>query len=173
MNTKERLSLLDCKENELRPLTPEEMKLFMSICMRYHSQETLVTPDSDFWIESDPVSRFLKACICMRLEIVGVRVTEPVYMLIVAYGADGPGDMVLWAYALFQLSKRLGRKELNMDDLVNAFPFGIPTEEGKSRVWNSQKIERETSEGKSIFPFTTDNWYDTKEAWSNDLVESA
>ena len=172
MNTKERLSLLDCKENELRPLTPEEQDLFMSICGRYQSQEPVVTPDSNFWIESDPVSRFLKACICMRLEIAGVRVTEPVYMLIVAYGARHPGDMVLWAYALFQLSKRLGRTELNMDDLVNAFPFGIPTEAGKSRVWNSQKIERETSEGKSILPFVTDNWYATNEAWANEPVET-
>lgn len=67
-----------------------------------------------------------------------------------------PGDAVMWAWALYQTTKKNGAPSM-ADIYTEYMPMGIPTDDEMHRIWDSQKWRPERG---------SDNWLDSSEAWS-------
>lgn len=52
--------------------------------------------------------------------------------------ADRIGAVVLWAYTLHEMWKKLGRM-VTVQDIAMAFPTGFPTPDAVEKIWNAQK----------------------------------
>ncbi len=132
------ISLLDLKREHLRPMTEEESKLFASVF---------------FNIKGDTMtgSEFLKKAEAMEapqaLMIIAKRLAsftteerfDPAAVIFVASLCGKAGDCALWAHALIDGAKRFGG-ELTLEDFsTRMFPIGIPSDEGMSAAWDSQK----------------------------------
>jgi hypothetical protein len=71
-----------------------------------------------------------------------------------------PGVAVMWAYTLYEEGKKLGRP-IAVEDILKTFPFGYPSDDACTVIWDKQKLPRDQRENGNF----SDNWLDTKEAW--------
>lgn len=70
---------------------------------------------------------------------------------------DSPGKVVMWAYTLNELFVKQGRK-VTMEDWINEFPMGVPTEEEYQAMWELQKIKGPTNGGSDNMIDDFRNW---------------
>lgn len=68
-----------------------------------------------------------------------------------------PGDVIMYCWYFQYLSKKRNIKEFTIDEIVNIFPMGFPSENELKKVWDIQKVERPSME-------YSDNLLDYKEA---------
>jgi hypothetical protein len=164
---------LDC---ELRPLNDEEMKFLMHITLL--SKRGPVHPEMLIELRK----QFIFSIIERRLsvfsrngdlkpeavlldakqnELAGCPDIDPFAILWCSSLARQPGDAVVWAYTLWLLWRRTGER-VTIDTLIEAFPNGIPTEDERKRVWDSQKQHG------SNYP---QNYMDDLERWPKEVPE--
>lgn len=79
---------------------------------------------------------FTKQVLEGRLLMVPENVVSPEVIFMAAFLASGnPGCAVVWAWTLI-------KENINtMDDFVNTFPMGVPTDDAFKACWNSQKVD--------------------------------
>lgn len=82
---------------------------------------------------------------------------DPAAAFWLASCSDRPGTAVLYATVLAALADKAGGKAASIDDVVNAFPMGVPDEPALQKVWESQKR----------YGHIPDNWLDCPEAWTS------
>jgi hypothetical protein len=147
-------SFLDVPPSERRPMTEDETKSFMSAILA----DLQDNKPGDF---SNIEGTLTYATIVHRLKTAGVNLSVGGLLGLVAWTNGRPGDMVMWAYTASQIAKSSGTKLITCNDLVEAFPFGIPTEEARKKIWEAQKVPfDEIKNGMS------DNYLDMLEFWS-------
>jgi hypothetical protein len=147
-------SFLDVPPSERRPMTEDETKNFMSAIIA----DMQDSKPGDF---SKLEGTLPHATIVHRLKSAGIDLSLGGLLGMVAWTSDRPGDMVMWAYTASQIAKTSGTKLITCNDLVDAFPFGIPTEEARKKIWDAQKIPAEKRENGM-----SDNYLDMLEFWS-------
>ena len=59
--------------------------------------------------------------------------------LIDLVSGGNPGNLMMWAWTLYCMSKRSGRKLVTLDDFAWTFPSGVPDSSAYSEVWAEQK----------------------------------
>jgi hypothetical protein len=155
------LSLLDLTPAERRPMTEDETKMLMSVILvSVKKGDTVgVDDDDDFWTiggDKNTVTGLIFNIVFTRLQAAKVKATESVYMAIMVWETHSVGDLVLWAYTILQIARKNKSNVVNLTDLIEEFPMGIPTKAGKDRIWRSQKRE----------DCPNHNYYDTAEAWA-------
>lgn len=113
-------------------------------------------------VEAEPLKgTIMYATIIHRLHNWGnVDLTQGALAVLLAWSTGRPGDMVMWAYTTKCLARELGKNLITVDDLVNAFPMGIPTDQAREQIWREQKIAM--ADRKNI---TIDNLFDLPETW--------
>ena len=73
------------------------------------------------------------------------------------------GDVIMYmAYLQYQyaIEERIEKKKITMSRLADIFPMGFPSPTVLSRMWDSQKVDREES-------FDSDNLLDYKECYKS------
>ena len=156
------LSLLDLTPAERRPMTQDETKMLMSVIMASVQKGDTVglDDDDDFWTiggDENPITGLIFNIVFTRLQAAKIKATEAVYMAIMVWETRSVGDLVLWAYTILQIARKNKSNVVNLTDLINEFPMGIPTLAGKERIWRAQK--RFQDDGSY-------NYYDTDDAWT-------
>lgn len=128
----------------VRPLTENETKSLLSLIMFDQVKEPLPPEIKEM---------FMYQVCHQRLEAFGVPVHEivPAYITILS---DRPGIAVLYAAAIKAIYEQ-NKREVNLNDMINAFPWGVPTEEELHKIWDGQKCHDRQP----------DNWLDHGEAW--------
>jgi hypothetical protein len=115
-------------------------------------------------IADDPVCKMLLAAFYARLELAGVSASQSCALLCCCWESEYPGDFVLWAYTVKRLADRLDSKQITATDLCYAFASGIPTKEGRSKIWAQQKVKGKHG---GI------NLLDCREIWTGEPIEEA
>ena len=118
-------SLLGC---ELRPLTKDESLLMLRISIAKLEGD----PDQVFADELGFQGKVLFA----RLNAHGLKVDKQLILMLTVL-AETPGDLVMWAWTLFNMQKNGER--LTLKDWADAFALGVPTKEAYHKVWDGQK----------------------------------
>lgn len=147
-------SFLDVPSDERRPMTEEETRNFMSAIM---SDMQAAVP-GDF---TKTEGTMPYATIVHRLKSADVDLTTGAFLAILSWTDGRPGDMVMWAYTASCIARSSNIKLITCNDLVSAFPFGIPTNEARKKTWYAQKVPEDKRE-----PGMSDNYLDRLELWS-------
>lgn len=79
-----------------------------------------------------------------RLDLHNVPDISPWTIVWCASISSTPGDCVLWAYTLWCMWRKAG-KRITLTEYASAFPVGIPTDNEKLRIWDSQKQQTSPS----------------------------
>jgi hypothetical protein len=113
-----------------RPMTKDESGIFLAAIMNPALEGTF---DEDFAEElgfsGKVLERRLAACTTAKI-------TKGLAVLVVIMSNGNPGNLVMWAYTFHKMNKG---QVLTINDFANEFPMGVPSEEGFSAVWDSQK----------------------------------
>jgi hypothetical protein len=126
-------SLLDVDEHkDCAPMSPEEANVFLQASM---ADNRPVTYDPDG--EHREFMQFFTIAVMTKRLPERVKVSMPV-VLFIGNLMSSPGDAVMWAYTLTRMFDRKGSL-ITMSDLATAFPWGFPTDDAKSRIWDDQK----------------------------------
>ena len=138
-------SLLTVKKRNMKP---EEVEVFIFISMAYLGGEN---------ISEEIKENFIFNVLNKRLIYFKVPVDDWLKVFISAL-CDSPGKAVMWAYALYQMHKKIQR-ELNVHDFsdIHYFGMGLPEESEYKRIWDLQKV-------KPDYP-KSDNALDDPEYW--------
>ena len=75
-------------------------------------------------------------------------------IMFITFLVQHPAKLMMFAYALYLISKKLDG-EIQMQQIVDAFPYGYPSEEEYKMVWESQKDPS----------CPNSNYLDTEGAW--------
>ncbi|MBS1722734.1 MAG: hypothetical protein JSS66_06965 [Armatimonadetes bacterium] len=145
------LSLLDTATDERRPLTREETELMTKSLLAGMTAASQVPFDS-----KECQGTIVFGAFMARLDYADVQVTPAALGVVLSWTDGRPGDLVLWSYTVFCLAKNLGKRLIVPEDLVDAFPEGIPTEPARKRIWLAQKSDQN---GHSV------NLLDLDEVW--------
>ena len=128
---------LDCEQSELQAMTEDQSRNYLHLMM-VEQRSGLEFPGNDFQkeVESDFGFSLIKA----RLEAVNIydRVSKPL-LLFITLLCDTPAELVLWAYTLTKIAEENPNGQIDFLLFSQYFPFGIPTKDGFSRLWDAQK----------------------------------
>ena len=75
-----------------------------------------------------------------RLKNGNVEVSFALKALLVGL-CKSPGECVMWAYTCALIKAKDNLKEVKIENWVNHFPFGIPTDDSMKKAWDSQKVK--------------------------------
>lgn len=142
---------------ETRPLTQDESKMLITL---------LCHKDDDGLIPLDEVIRkdnvFPYMVMVKRLDTFKKMFSPKLEIglgpqIFCALTSNNPAKVVMWAYTLNEIFLKCGHK-VTLEDWINEFPMGLPTEEEFIRIWDSQKQKRTEALGSDnkIDDFT--NW---------------
>lgn len=144
-----------------RPMTEDETGMLVQ-CMMMENQN--FTKGQDKEIDTGLESSMGYKIFDKRLEVAGIEVTLPLAMFLVSL-CDSPGNVVMWAYTVNVI--RVARNiegPVTVSDFAEAFPMGIPTDEGLQKAWEEQKVNDGSMTG---------NLVDNFENWAGVVVEAS
>lgn len=143
---------------KVRPMTEDESRLLLTLICAARNSKALEEMEKQlretrcmsYLILTNRLEAF-KNGFSPTLDIdVGVKI-------FCALLCDRPGKVVMWAYTLNELFVKQGRK-VTMEDWINEFPMGVPTEEEYSAMWELQKIKKPTRLGGDNMIDDFSNW---------------
>lgn len=109
------------RDYETRPMTSDESEFLMNLMM--------ITTEI-------PMGEILAIPMCnlinQRLPE-GFEVDGKLLLLVGDLTKGSPGNGVMWAFTLYKNNVK------NVDEFVNIFPYGFPTDEAYHECWNNQK----------------------------------
>lgn len=108
--------------------------------------------------DEDPNLPFLTRIVKSRSKSINLNISNNAVLFLSAL-CDSPGSCVMYLYALKGKQLKDG-KTVDMSELSFTFPIGFYDKEHLNKMWDKQKIKRETS-------FSTDNFLDlpNEELW--------
>ncbi|GEM_PF-3838086 len=137
-------------------MTKEQSEIMIGVLLRGLDETAPIGDDSPFASERGwNAVGAANVILLPRLAKAGVTVSEALFVVVCSWVGGRAGDLTLWAYTLLEISRRCGRRHLTTNELVLAFPMGVPTEAAMGRIWAAQKQ----------FDGAQDNWLDTDAAW--------
>lgn len=147
-------SFLDVSPSDRRPMTEEESRNFMSAIMADMNE---IKPGDFSALEGT----MPYATIVARLKVAGVDLTVGALLAMVSWSSGSPGDLVMWGYTASHIARTHNKTLISCNDMVEAFPFGIPTEEAREKIWDAQKVPVDKHES-----CMSDNYLDILTLWS-------
>ena len=108
------------RDYETRPMTNDESELLIRLMM----------------IPRIPKSEVLEISMCNLINKrlpEGFEVDGKLLLLVGDLTKGSPGNGVMWAFTLYKNNVK------NVDELVNVFPNGFPTDEAYHACWKNQK----------------------------------
>jgi len=90
-------------------------------------------------------------------------VTSTFYVMSVKTFVNTPGDIMTLLWLCHQYHKRTKKTLLGLEEWVDIFPFGTPSDSDKSAWWDSQKL---TSDERNVVGSSSDNLVDYSHLWS-------
>lgn len=125
-------SYLDLDSEYLRPFNKTEFEVLAQLVFLAEFGDDPLLPEDISILP--PIARV----VFNRLYATPIRVTTKAAGLLAMLCDGRQTDAVVWAWTIYQLAKRLGKSELNLDDVARAFPQ-VPTEAGRAYVWEQQR----------------------------------
>lgn len=124
-------SLMDTQNR--RVMTNEEAELMLRIMMTPEMNDQF---DEEMSVQLGFVGQVLykRLVVCST-----VKVTKGVALLVAQLSEGNPGNIVMWTYTLHSMMKDGIKHMITMNDFVNVFPHGVPTEAGYHEIWDAQK----------------------------------
>lgn len=113
-----------------RPMTKQESEMFISV---------MLNPELDTQFDEQFANKlgFSGKLLYSRLsEFSKAKITRGLALFVVVLSNGNPGNLVMWTYTIHKMYKG---KVVTIHDFVDQFPFGVPSEEGLSAVWDAQK----------------------------------
>jgi hypothetical protein len=159
------LSLVAVPDAQRRPLTDEEGKGFVNLGFAERRDPGRLIPAAElrqylgatFGVGLS--DSFIVQLIVSRLEQGPPEYTySPYAVALTAILTDRPGVAVMWAYTLFDESRK--GTPLTIERFAqDLFAWGVPTDKGYHDIWDAQKGFNQTPRQ----PF--DNWLDKADVW--------
>jgi len=147
-------SFLDVPNDERRPMTETETRNFFSAIMA----DMNGAEPGDFSVIEGTMPY---ATIVARLKAAGVDLTRGALLAMVSWSDGRPGDLVMWGYTASQIARTSNKKLITCNDMVEAFPFGIPNDAAREKIWDAQKVPVDKHESGM-----SDNYLDILAFWS-------
>jgi len=140
-------------DTDSAPMTEDETGMFLQCIMM---EQSGFKRGQDEEIEKGLESSLGYKIFDKRIQAAGLDVTLPLVMFLVSL-CENPAHVVMWAYTLnvIKATKGIEGRPVATEDFANAFPMGIPTEDGYKTSWNEQKQTGEPV-GNSVDNF--ENW---------------
>jgi hypothetical protein len=127
---------------ETTPMSKEDSKSFMQLYMMELRRDTTV---DELLVLDDTVAREIgPLCQIFHARLATCSPGTHVSALLAAWlchlSKGSPGNAIMWAYAMHRMAINFPEGSLlNMSRWTQAFPMGVPSEDGYSRVWGAQK----------------------------------
>jgi hypothetical protein len=113
-----------------RPMTKDESGIFMAAMLNPKLKEEF---DEAFSEELG----FPGKVLYRRLSVFSTaKISKGLALLTVVMSNGSPGNLVMWTYTFHRMNKG---EMISISDFTDVFPFGVPSEEGLSDIWDSQK----------------------------------
>ena len=113
-----------------RPMNKDESGIMINAMLNPALQEPFDASFADeLGFSGKVLFQRLKVCSEAKIE-------KGLAVLIVVMANGNPGNLVMWAYTMHKMNKG---SLITINDFAEKFPFGVPSEEGFSEVWDSQK----------------------------------
>ena len=148
------LNFLKIMEDNIRTLDEEEMMILTNLL--FSDKEKLLQEDKDLQVD-DPLSGLFQA----RLEGAKLpfKVTNNSILFCRISFVESPGNLIILLRILYEVKKNIPAiRTFDIKTLAQVvFPCGVPTKEGLSKMWESQKFHDPNVTG--------DNLLDIKEYW--------
>lgn len=154
------LKIDEIKQNSIEKIFCEEFTKLKPVPLTDSQSEVLINLILDkekinaIEIEEKP---FLYQLLEKRIEKLHNYKIEVSAMIYLTSILKSPGNVVMYCWYLQYQSKIKNIKTFTIDDLVNIFPIGFPSNDELKKVWDMQKIIRPSME-------YSDNLLDYKEA---------
>ena len=141
---------------QVRPMTDDESRLLLTLICAARNGKDL--PEMEKQLRDSRCMSYL--ILTSRLEAFkkGFSPTLDIDVAVQIFCAllcDRPGKVVMWAYTLNEMFVKQGRK-VTMEDWINEFPMGVPTEDEYSAMWELQKVKPPAKGDNMIDDFS--NW---------------
>lgn len=121
-----------------RPMEKDESLLFINLVMAQTNPKVTVTFGQDIADSFGPSGQILFGRLMMsKPNEVLLDTGLAAFLTILAKG--NPGNLVMWAWTCRAMFRKVGFRQLTINDFTNEFPMGIPSEEEISKVWEAQK----------------------------------
>jgi len=114
-----------------RPMTKEESESLL-ICTMLEMQR------GNDWVPDDMPTYGTFLIMEDRIKRTPFKV-DFTLMMFASSLCNTPGGAVTWAYTLCALAEKSGESPVGMDEFVQEFPMGIPTEDAMHACWDAQK----------------------------------
>ncbi len=118
------------------PMNREQTQLFMNCSIQEEITKGGSPFTDDIAKKLGPIGQILYS----RIRLADVRITLELAVWCSTLSEGVPGNLVLWAWTLRELSMLYAGRELTIADWTNHFPMGVPTPEEYHRVWRAQKV---------------------------------
>ena len=129
-------SFLDIPSRELKPMTEEQSKAFFTLFILEKQDNN----DAALKLLKEVSQQSRQGEVTVkRLQLYGIyNNVSPALMVFIALIMRNFGELTLWTYTLHK-ALQSEHKTLNMDVFAELFPWGLPSDEQASKLWDEQK----------------------------------
>ena len=133
-------TLLDVPAAGRRPMTKDESELFIRIVFAQANGEAVCSAEALRRMVAEERSPLVVRIIVGRLSLASesLRYHETT-VLFLASLSKNPAHAVMWAHYLVTRTASLGCP-ISTAELSRDFPFGFPTDDAASVIWDAQKV---------------------------------
>jgi hypothetical protein len=125
-----------------RPLTQKETNTFITLGMSKDKDQPLDKEDTLFGVllKDEPLAQILlKRIKVFKLPFM---ISAMFFLMSVSTGFTNPGKVIMLLWLAHQYHNKAHHRNitlLGVNEWVDIFPFGVPTEKELERMWKSQK----------------------------------
>ena len=122
--------IIDNTKTQGRPMTEVESRTVIGIGLYYGNTEVL---------HEKMKQSFIYAILDSRIEqMFGGDICPLAKTFVAGLTGGNPGNAVLYAAVMCELSEG-GTRRVEITDMINAFPYNVPSDKVLSSAWDSQK----------------------------------
>lgn len=117
-----------------RPLTQEESNTFITMSLSAHKDLPL---DEEGTLSNELLAKILMKRI--KAYKLPFKISAMFFLASISTAFTNPGKVMVLLWLAHQYHKKNQVPLLGLNEWVDIFPFGVPTEEELERMWESQK----------------------------------
>lgn len=167
MNKQKLIDIFE-KHNPRTPMSEDESNLMINIMMSKDPSLSIDITEMDKKSENyqhfKPIIESFQAQVFLsRLKhMTSLKISLGALLILMNY-MESPGKVVMFVFYLFY--KLPANKLIDVNTIIELFPWGFFSEEQLNEIWNAQKVGKEESEGFSCIG-APDNMIDYLETWN-------
>ena len=126
------------------PMKEEDTKTLLTLSLMQQSADAGKEDVTDIIKELSKAKDQNLACKIIETRLAGLGYNVHLLVLIfLSTLLESPGEAVMYAHYMAYKAKKHGKKDIDLNFLcMDIFPWGFPTKEDLSEVWDGQKIYR-------------------------------